>query len=406
MIEHLKNKKIRGWCLFDFGISCYPTLILTFFYGAFYAKKIAVSPEIGTSNWGFSISIASILSFLLFSIILVQGKTFFGDLKTKFFGWFFLILILSTTSLCFFDESSNEFYPLIVIILSLTCFEMINLFYNLSLHKVALKGKEGQISNLGWAFGYFGGLCSLAIIFLLLKLTKPHDYMLFDVSVFLLIGPFVALWTIIFGYSHIKNFIHEKFIIPNIVDFLKAVGESNITPFLISYFFFNNAVISIFAFASMFASFLFGFTESQILFLGVFINLSGIIGCLILGTYEDKFGSEKTVLICILSLFISTFFLYFTKGYETFWVLALLIGFFIGPIQAASRSVIVKKIKSSDQLSAFCSFAMFGNICAILGPFMVGLVIDMTESIRYGLVVIPLFFLLSLGFFKSFKVNV
>jgi len=404
MIEHLKNKKIRGWCSFDFGISCYPTLILTFFYGAFYAKKIAVSPEIGTSNWGFSISIASILSFLLFSIILVQGKTFFGDLKTKFFGWFFLILILSTTSLCFFDESSNEFYPLIVIILSLTCFEMINLFYNLSLHKVALKGKEGQISNLGWAFGYFGGLCSLAIIFLLLKLTKPHDYMLFDVSVFLLIGPFVALWTIIFGYSHIKNFIHEKFIIPNIVDFLKAVGESNITPFLISYFFFNNAVISIFAFASMFASFLFGFTESQILFLGVFINLSGIIGCLILGTYEDKFGSEKTVLICILSLFISTFFLYFTKGYETFWVLALLIGFFIGPIQAASRSVIVKKIKSSDQLSAFCSFAMFGNICAILGPFLVSLTIDYSGNIRYGLVIIPTFLLLSLVPFRKISV--
>ena len=50
--------------------------------------------------------------------------------------------------------------------ISLICFEMINLFYNLSLHKVAPKKKEGQISNLGWAFGYFGGLCSLAIIFL------------------------------------------------------------------------------------------------------------------------------------------------------------------------------------------------------------------------------------------------
>ena len=404
MIEQLKNKKIRGWCSFDFGISCYPTLILTFFYGAFYAKKIAVSPEIGTSNWGFSISIASILSFLLFSIILVQGKTFFGNLKTTFFGWFFLILILSTTSLCFFDESSNEFYPLIVIMISLICFEMINLFYNLSLHKVAPKSKEGLISNLGWAFGYFGGLCSLFVIFLLLELTRPYDYRLFDVSVFLLIGPFVALWTIIFGYSHIKNFVGEKFVIPNIVDFLKVVRESKITPFLISYFFFNNAVISIFAFASMFASFLFGFTESQILFLGVFINLFGIFGCLVLGRYEDKIGSEKTVLICISSLLLSTGFLYFTKEYEIFWMLALLIGFFIGPIQAASRSVIVKKIKSSDQLSAFCSFAMFGNICAILGPFLVSLIIDYSDNIRYGLLIIPTFFLLSLVPFKKISV--
>ena len=282
---------------------------------------------------------------------------------------------------------------------SLISFEVINLFYNLSLHKIALKNKEGQISNLGWASGYFGGLCSLAIIFLLLELTKSNDYKLFDVSVFLLIGPFVALWTIIFGYSHIKNFINEKFVIPNIVDFLKAVRESKITPFLVSYFFFNNAVISIFAFASMFASFLFEFSESQILFLGVFINLSGIIGCLILGRYEDKIGSEKTVLVCILGLFLSTIFLYFTKKYEIFWLLALLIGFFIGPIQASSRSVIVKKIRSGDQLSAFCSFAMFGNICAILGPFLVGLIIDYSGNIRYGLLVIPMFFFVFINSF-------
>ncbi len=404
MIEQLKNKRIRGWCFFDYGISCYPTLILTFFYGAFYAKKIAVSPEIGTSNWGFSISIASILSFLLFSIILVQGKTFFGNLKTRFFGWFFFILILSTSSLCFFDEDSNEFLPLLVIIVSLISFEVINLFYNLSLHKVAPKNKEGQISNLGWACGYLGGLCSLAIIFLLLQLTKSYDYKLFNVSVFLCIGPFVALWTTIFGYSHIKNFINEKFKIPNIVDFLKSINESKISPFLISYFFFNNAIISIFAFASMFASFLFGFTEPQIIFLGVFINLSGIIGCLILGRYEDKISSERTVLTCIIGLLISTTLLYVTKRYEIFWFVALSIGFFIGPIQAASRSVIAKKIKSSDQLSAFCSFAMFGNICAILGPFFVGLTIDYGGNIKYGLLVIPIFLLLSLVPFKKISV--
>ena len=82
----------------------------------------------------------------------------------------------------------------------------------------------------------------------------------------------------------------------------------------------------------------------------------------------------------------------------------LFIGFFIGPIQAASRSVIVKKIKSSDQLSAFCSFAMFGNICAILGPFLVSLIIDYTGNIRYGLLIIPTFLLLSLLPFKKISV--
>ena len=176
MFNELKKKKIIDWCFFDFGISAYPTLILTFFYGAFYAKKIALTPEIGTSNWGFAISIASIVSFLTFLIILISGKSYFESIKTSFFFKFFITLILSTSFLYFFNEQSNEFLPLIFIIISLVSFEVINLFYNLSLHRVTDKNKEGLISNLGWAFGYLGGLVSLILIFTLLQLTKDQDY--------------------------------------------------------------------------------------------------------------------------------------------------------------------------------------------------------------------------------------
>ena len=396
MFTELKKKQIRSWCFFDFGISSYPTLILTFFYGAFYAKKIAITPEIGTSNWGFAISLASIFSFIIFSIILIHGKKYTDTIKTGFFSSSFLILVTFSSSLYFFDKGSNEFYPLLIIIISLVSFEIVNLFYNLSLHRVAEKKKEGLISNLGWAFGYLGGLFCLSLIFLLLHFTKTQDYRIFNISVFLLIGPFVGIWTLLFGFSHLKNFSGEAFNIPNIVNFIYDIRNSKISGFLLSYFFFNNAVISIFAFASMFASFLFGLRESEILFLGVFINLSGILGCIILGSYEDRVSSEKIVLICVIGLLLSTTSLYFIDDKIFFWALSLTIGFFVGPIQAASRTVIVKKIKKTNQLSAFCSFSMFGNICAILGPFLVGLLIDIKNDIKIGLLVIPFFLIISL----------
>ena len=74
MFKELKNKKIRDWCLFDFAISSYPTLIITFIYGAFYAKEIALTPEIGTSNWGYAISVGSVVSFFSFFNIIAHGK--------------------------------------------------------------------------------------------------------------------------------------------------------------------------------------------------------------------------------------------------------------------------------------------------------------------------------------------
>ena len=56
----------------------------------------------------------------------------------------------------------------------------------------------------------------------------------------------------------------------NILELIKNIRSRGISNFLISYFFFNNAVVSIFAFASMIAAFIFGLSESEILFLGVF----------------------------------------------------------------------------------------------------------------------------------------
>ena len=188
MLSNLKSRKIRNWCFFDFGISSYPTLILTFFYGAFYARSIASSPEIGTSNWGFSISLASILSFLIFSVILIHGKIFFKKIKMRFFLTFFYILVISSFSLFFFDKGSNQFLPLLIIVVSLISFEVVNLFYNLSLHKVSNKNEEGLISNLGWGFGYLGGLISLLIVFSFIQLTKHYEYQILGISVFLLVG--------------------------------------------------------------------------------------------------------------------------------------------------------------------------------------------------------------------------
>ncbi len=399
MLSNLKSRKIRNWCFFDFGISSYPTLILTFFYGAFYARSIASSPEIGTSNWGFSISLASILSFLIFSVILIHGKIFFKKIKMSFFLTFFYILVVSSFSLFFFDKGSNQILPLLIIVVSLISFEVMNLFYNLSLHKVSNKNEEGLISNLGWGFGYLGGLISLLIVFSFIQLTKHYEYQILGISVFLLVGPFVGIWTLIFGYMHLRDFIKTVFDIPTLIDFFKNVKDENLLNFVYSYFFFNNAVVSIFAFAGMFASFLFGLTESDILFLGVFINLFGIVGCFSLGRMEDKIGSRRIISICIISLFICTISLYFVRNVLIFWIIALIIGFFIGPIQASSRSVIAKHIKSKNQISAFCAFSMFGNMCAILGPFFVGFVIRLTNDVQYGLLIIPLF--LGLSIFPS-----
>ena len=191
-----------------------------------------------------------------------------------------------------------------------------------------------------------------------------------------------------------NNFKDKTFSIPTIQNILPELKNSGLPRFLLGYFFFNNGVICIFVFASMFASLLFDLKETEILLMGVFINLSGVVGCLVLGSIDDRVGSEKIVISCSSLLFFLTLSLYFIESVSLFWIIAMLIGFLVGPIQASSRSVIAKRTLSKNQTVSFSIFTIFGSLCSIFGPFLVSIIIDISDSIRLGLCVISLFFII------------
>ena len=48
-------------------------------------------------------------------------------------------MIFFTFGLFFFDKGSNQFLPLLFIVISFVSFEIVNLFYNLSLSKIRKK---------------------------------------------------------------------------------------------------------------------------------------------------------------------------------------------------------------------------------------------------------------------------
>ena len=162
----IRLSKLKKWCLFDFGLSVYPTLVLTFFYGAYYAKNIANNELIGTARWGLTISISSLLTAMTLILFLKYYKKKSENVGTKLIDFFFIVILLCSVALFFFDDQEYQYSPLIIIGLSFIAFEILNLFYNVTLHKVVPKLKIGFASNVGWAMGYLGGLISLGLFFI------------------------------------------------------------------------------------------------------------------------------------------------------------------------------------------------------------------------------------------------
>src|SRR3546814_2411563 len=66
----------------------------------------------------------------------------------------------------------------------------------------------------------------------------------------------------------------------------------------------------------------------------------------------------------------------------TFWVFALMLGVFMGPVQAASRSLMARLSPPGMETEMFGLFALSGKVTSFIGPTLVGWTIIVTDSQR------------------------
>ena len=71
----------------------------------------------------------------------------------------------------------------------------------------------------------------------------------------------------------------------------------------------------------------------------------------------------------------------------------LALGVFVGPAQAASRSLLARMAPEDQRNQLFGLFTLSGKATAFLGPFLLAEVTRATGSQRWGMATILLFFL-------------
>src|SRR3546814_14367261 len=69
----------------------------------------------------------------------------------------------------------------------------------------------------------------------------------------------------------------------------------------------------------------------------------------------------------------------------TFWLFALMLGVFMGPVQAASRSLMARLSPPGMETEMFGLFALSGKVTSLIVPTLVGWTIIVTDSQRIGM---------------------
>ena len=386
-------KKLFNFALYDFANSAFTTIIITFIFSTYFAKQIAPNPVLGQSYWGWAIGITGLLVALIGPLI---GS--FADKKncTEFFIKLFTIICIILTSFLWFSKPSEKYllYTLIIVALANFFYELSLIFYNSILKRISNSNNLGKSSGFSFALGYIGGILILIIC---IKVFIDNEVLPFGLSKensenIRATSIVVALWYLIFSIpflfslkKKIKNKIERSSNnIKKIKNLFWDKGLNNLGKFLLARMLYADGLNAIIVMGGIFAVGVFNLEIKDLLVLSVLMNITAFIGAIIGGYANDKFSSKSVIIFSLLGLIFSSAIILFIKTKIFFLIFASINGFFIGPIQSASRVFITKSIDKNNQASGFGLFALSGKLTSFIGPLLVSTLTYISNSQRIG----------------------
>ena len=386
-------KKVFNFALYDFANSAFTTIIITFIFSTYFAKQIAPNPVLGQSYWGWAIGITGILVALTGPLI---GS--FADKKncTEFFIKLFTIICIILTSFLWFSKPSEKYllYTLIIVALANFFYELSLIFYNSILKRISNYNNLGKSSGFSFALGYIGGILILIVC---IKIFIDNDVLPFGLSKensenIRATSIVVALWYLFFSIpflfslkKKIKNKIEKSSNnIKKIKNLFWDKGLNNLGKFLLARMLYADGLNAIIIMGGIFAVGVFNLEIKDLLVLSVLMNITAFIGAIIGGYANDKFSSKSVIIFSLLGLIFSSAIILFIKTKIFFLIFASINGFFIGPIQSASRVFITKSIDKNNQASGFGLFALSGKLTSFIGPLLVSTLTYISNSQRIG----------------------
>ncbi len=391
--------------MYDFANSAFTTLVVTFVYATFFAKGIAPNEQMGTDLWSDGVTISALLVAVLSPFVGAMADR--GGYRKRYLAIATVVCILATVAL-FFPQQGDVYFAITIFVVANVAFEMANVFYNAFLPDIAPPEKIGRISGYGWALGYVGGL--LCLVVGLVVFVQPDPPMLglnADTDAqFRATNILVAAWFAVFSIplfllvkdEPVENPPPARQLMREAWSDLKRVFSEiknfrQVFRLLVARLIYNDGLVTIFAFGGIYAGTVFGFSLDEVIIFGIALNVSAGFGAWAMGHVDDKIGGRPTILISIVGLIAATLLAVFTTSVFWFWVSGMGVGLLAGPNQAASRSLLARFTPDDHENEFFGFFAFSGKFTAFLGPLLLGELTVMFGSMRAGISVVVLLFI-------------
>ena len=319
--------------------------------------------------------------------------------------------------------------------------EFATVFNNAMMPTLVPPDQIGRLSGTGWATGYIGGILSLVLVLGFLAADPASGRTLFGLMPLFgldpvmhqgdrISGPLTGIWFVIFVLpmflltpDYPAKLPLRKALRKGLRELKQGLRElpkrKSMAAFLLANMIYTDGLVSLFAFGGIYAAGTFGWHTIQIGSFGILLAIAGVFGAWIGGRLDDSLGPKRVIagsmlilLLAIVAILLvdkdSILFikvappvpdgaLFAGASERAYLVLGCLIGAAGGPLQAASRSLLIRMAPKDRIAQYFGLFALTGKVTSFVGPLLIGVITAITASQKAGMAVLVLFFVAGLA---------
>jgi UMF1 family MFS transporter len=432
---------VISWIFFDWAAQPYFTLITTFVFAPYFATHVASDAASGQALWGFATAAAgmaiALLSPVLGAIADASGR------RKPWIAAFGAMLVIGASLMWFGKPGDPSVIPPLLLCYAVATVgvEFATVFNNAMMPTLVPPDRIGRLSGTGWATGYIGGILSLIIVLGFLAANPESGRTLFGFTPLFgldplthqgdrISGPLTGIWFVVFvlpmflltpdypvrhpvrdalreGLSELKQTLRE------------LPSHKSLATFLLTNMIYTDGLVSLFAFGGIYAAGTFGWNTIQIGTFGIILAIAGTFGGYIGGKLDDALGSKRVIagsmvvlLLAIVAILLvdkeTVLFvdvtppqpggaLFSSAAERAYLILGCCIGAAGAPLQAASRSLLIRLAPKDRIAQYFGLFALTGKVTSFVGPLLIGVVTAVTASQKAGMAVLVLFFVTGLA---------
>jgi MFS transporter, UMF1 family len=431
---------VVSWIFFDWAAQPFFTLITTFVFAPYFATHVAADPASGQSLWGFATAAAGLVIALLSPVLGAIADA--SGRRKPWIAAFGALLVIGSCLMWFGKPGDVSVVSPLLIAYGIATIgaEFATVFNNAMMPTLVPPDRIGRLSGTGWATGYVGGILSLILVLGFLAASPETGRTLFGFTPLFgldpvthegdrISGPLTGIWFIVFVLpmflltpDYPAKLRWREALREGLTDLrqtlLELPKQKSIAGFLLANMIYTDGLVSLFAFGGIYAAGTFGWNTIQIGTFGIILAIAGTFGAWLGGKLDDRLGPKRVIAGSMLILLFSIVAillvdkdrilfvrvtppepdgaLFSAAAERAYLLLGCLIGAAGGPLQAASRTLLIHLAPKDRIAQYFGLFALTGKVTSFVGPLLIGLITAVTESQKAGMAVLVLFFVAGL----------